>query len=239
MKRAFIGAMLIELVAPVLGAYWIDWDGSDWPEAAAYTRSWGNWQGPHQGGANRTLENGVLTYDSLYDPGVYDYYYMERPGQMDPGAGELLVMEWVLKVDIVEGSGDPVAGFFSDDGWAFAFEYAEDHVRSVFENYVSIPIAPGLWHEYEVDSWDMRTYDLCIDGELARQGTLEQVFTQSYVGFGDGVQGAASLHHWDSFRFGVIPEPSGFHLLVWVMAWRGARRGALAHAHWQRAAGGM
>jgi hypothetical protein len=227
MKRALAGGMLLGLVAPVLGEYWIDWDGSDWPEAAGYTRTWGNWQGPHQGaGANRTLENGVLTYDSLYDPGVYDYYYMERAGQMDPGPGEHLLMQWTLKVEVVEGVADPVVGFFSDDGWAFGFEYGEDHFRSVFEGDISVPIAPGLWHEYELISSGLRTYDLYVDGTLARQGTLTQVFTQSFVGFADGVQGAASLHHWSSFRFGaVVPEPGGVLLLVWVVAWRGARRG--------------
>jgi len=100
-KSALMAWVLIALSgAPGLGnQFWIDWDGSDWPEAVGYIRSWGNWDGPHQGGAYRTLENGVLTYDSLYDPGVWDSYYMEDFGPLELGPGEVAVMEWKLKVD--------------------------------------------------------------------------------------------------------------------------------------------
>jgi len=227
MKRALIGAMLIALSdAPVLGAYWIDWDASDWPDALGYIRSWGNWQGPHQGGANRTLENGVLTYDSLYDSGVYDYYYMENFGSMDPGPNETFTCEWRLKVDVVNGDGDPGLALRSDDGWVLAYTYGEDHLRSIFEGYLSIPFEPGLWHEYQVVSWDMRSYDLAIDGGIVHHGSFDDVMIPgSYVAWGDGTQGAASLHHWDYVRFGVVPEARGFCLFVWVVAWRVPRRG--------------
>jgi hypothetical protein len=207
--------------------YWIDWDGTDWPENQGWTRNWGNWNGQYQGpGAYRTLENGILTYDSLYDPGVADFYFMERPGQIDPSPGEVFVMEWRLKIDVVNGAGDPGIAVFSDGAWALGYTYASDHLRSMFESYLSIPFEPGLWHEYRVTSADMRAYDLYIDGELAHHGTLEQAVTQSHVGWGDCAQGASSLHHWDYLRYGVVPEPYACHLmLLWVALWRGARRG--------------
>lgn len=228
MKRALIGAVVMALVPAGLGEYWINWDGSDWPEAAGYTRFWGNWDGPYQGGAYRTLENGILTYDSLYDPGVYDFYYLQRPGQMDPQPGESLVLEWRLKVDTVNGPDDPGVGLFSDEGWAVGLAYAQDHIRSVFEDYLAILFVPYLWHDHQLSSSDMRSYELRIDGALVRQGAFVHVFTQSQVSFGEGTQGASSLHHWDYFRVGaVVPEPSGFRILIamWVIVWRGARRG--------------
>jgi hypothetical protein len=148
---------------------------------------------------------------------------MERPGQMDPEPAELFVMEWRLKVDQVTDDhiGDPGVAFFSDGAWAVGFRYAEDHLVSVFEGHQAIPIPAGLWHDYRLTSADMRTYDLYIDEDLAREGAFSQVVSQSYAGWGDAVQGAASLHHWDYFRFGsVAPEPSGFLLIVAVLARR-------------------
>jgi hypothetical protein len=206
--------------------YWIDWEGDNWPEAVGYERNWGNSQGQYQGpGANRTLENGILTYDSLYDPSVYDVYGMERPGQMDPPPGELFVMEWGLKVDIVNGAYDPGLGVFSDDAWGLALYYANDHIYSALEGYLSIPFTPYAWHDYRVISSDMRAYDLFIDGALAHHGTFAHTIGPSYISFGDRIVPASSVHHWDYFRFGVTPEPSTFLLLMWVTVWRGARRG--------------
>ena len=74
--------------------YWITYEGNDYPENVGWERVWGNWDGPYQGdGAVRTLEDGVLTLDTLYDDGVVDFYKIERPGAIDPGPGELFVME--------------------------------------------------------------------------------------------------------------------------------------------------
>lgn len=189
--------------------YWIAWQGDDFPENQGWKRMWGNWQGPYQGGgAYRTLEGGVLTYDSLYDPGVVDYSYIERPGGIDPPPGHLFVMEWRLKVDEVVGLSDPGVALRSDDAWAVGLTFAQDKIYSLFENLLTIPITPRLAHDYRLVSGDMRAYQLYIDGELAHAGQFVQKFVQSYVAFGDGAQGAASLHHWDYFRFGVVPEPA-------------------------------
>jgi hypothetical protein len=197
------------------------------PEEFGWTRNWGNWHGQYQGpGAYRTLENGILTYDSLYDPGVFDFSYIEDPGwPIDPGPNELLIMEWRLKVDTVTGwYRDPSVALVSDTGWTVGFGFGVDHVASGFEPGVIIPVAPGVYHDYQLRSWDMLTYTLYIDGQFARIGSFWEAFPPSYVGWGDGVQGAASLHHWDWFRFGVVPEPASVILLLAVTACRGGRR---------------
>lgn len=231
MKRALLGGLLVALGSvPALGApFWIAWEGDDWPEAVGYTRSWGNWQGLHQGGANRTLEDGVLTYDSLYDPGVWDSYYMEDFGLPELGSGEILVMEWKLKVDHAYSGGDPGVGLSSEDGWNLGYVFAEDHIRSLSEDYLQIPFAPYVWHEYRIVSSNLRTYELFIDGVLAHEGILEHVFPGSHAGFGDAGQNwhTGSLHQWDYFRFGIVPEPraSVLIMLFGVIVWRGARRG--------------
>ncbi len=210
----------------VASPYWIDWEGDDWPDALGYVRTWGDSQGPHHGiGAHRTLQDGVLTYDSLYDPSVYDAYDFWRSGQMDPGPGELFVIEWRLRVDVVNGPGDPAIAFYSDDGWRLGFLYTEDHIRSVFENFLNISFTPYQWHDYRVTSSDLRSYSLFIDGGFVRQGALAPVATRSMAGFGDSSQSASSLHEWDYVRFGVVPEPRALLLLLSLIAWRGTRRG--------------
>jgi len=231
MRPALTVALLFGVCGPPAfpSPFWIAWEGDDWPEAVGYTRSWGNWHGLHQGGANRTLEDGVLTYDSLYDPGVWDSYYMEDFGPLELGPGQIAVMEWKLKVDQAYIGGDPGVGLNSEDGWNLGYVFAEDHIRSLSEDYLQIPFAPYTWHEYRIVSSDLRTYELFIDGVLAHEGILEHVFPGSHVGFGDAGQNwhTGSLHQWDYFRFGIVPEPraSVVIMLFGVTVWRGARRG--------------
>jgi len=68
--------------------YWVAYEGNDFPENEGWGRRWGNWDGEFEGdGAVRTVADGVLTIDSMYDEGVYDYAYVERPGATDPGPG--------------------------------------------------------------------------------------------------------------------------------------------------------
>jgi hypothetical protein len=110
--------------------YWIAWEGDDFPENQGWTRVWGNWDGQYEGpGAIRTLENGILTYDSLYDDGVYDFSEMYRPGQMDSGSGELFVMEWRLNVEQVDSwYGDPGVVLSSDEAWVVGLRFAYDRI---------------------------------------------------------------------------------------------------------------
>jgi hypothetical protein len=207
---------ILALVALSLAAvgqaetYWIEWDGSDWPEnmAPPWIRSWGNWQGPHQGGAIRTLENGVLTYDSLYDPGVYDYYYIDMPGGIDPGPGEVLLWQWTAKVDQnYAWYYDAGVALNSNTSKILGFGLTPDHVLSVFEDGVSIPIDPGVFHDYTVVTCDMASYELYIDRDLSRVGSFWQGVSPPYAAWGDFVQGGASLHHWKRVCFGAVVAP--------------------------------
>jgi hypothetical protein len=219
------GGWLLLSAAPALAApYWIDYEADNpeqhFPEQEGWTRIWGNWEGQfHGSGAVRTLHDGTLTYDSLYDDGVYDFSQMVRPGQMDPHGQEVFVCEWRLRVDEVHGfmdPGDPGLALTSDEAWVLGFEFARDHIYSVFENYLEIPFTPGVFHDYRLLSPDMRVYTLYIDGVIAHEGALMPRFGTPRIGWGDSVEGAASLHDWDYFRFGavLVPESNTLSLLL-------------------------
>jgi hypothetical protein len=171
-----------------------------------WDRNWGNWQGQYQGAAYRTLENGILTYDSLYDPGVFDYYYMSRPGQMDPAPPEAFCAQFRLRTDQVDGAWpyDPEVGIQSDEAWGVGLAFNVTSVYSSYEQRALAYIEPGQFHEYSLWSTDMRNYQLEIDGQLAATGVFHQGVSTSWVSWGDSVQGAASLHHWDYVRFGTV-----------------------------------
>ncbi len=207
-------ALLIGVLEAAHGTpWWVSYEANPgYPEQEGWTRVWGNWQGQYQGsGANRTLENGILTYDSLYDAGVYDYNYIERPGELDPGDGETLVMEWRLKVDTVQGwLYDPTVDLASDTGMIVGFAFAYDEIYSLFEDNVHIAILPGEFHNYLLESESMLSYKLYVDGALVRTGAFWQSLSYSRVGWGDGAQGSASLHRWDYFRVGAVPAPQAF-----------------------------
>ena len=163
--------------------YWLTYEGNDLPENEGWTRYWGNQDDEYQGdGAIRTLEDGVLTIDTLHDPWIYDYNWIDRPGEFDPEPGELLVMEWRLEVDEVGGVWcGPGVSLASDERWRAGFAFHEDYIWSFFEDDAFIPITPGVFHEYRFVSSDLRSYELYIDGELARQGAWGQFAGPAHI----------------------------------------------------------
>jgi len=217
-RLLFVLAAALGTLAAPAGAdeYWLTYEGNDLPENEGWNRSWGNDDGEHHGdGAYRTVEDGILTMDSLYDLRVYDYAYRHLPGELDPDPGELFIAEWRGLVDEVLGDHyDAKVGISSDDDWQLGIAVFPDHIISKFEDDVEIPIEPGVFHEYRVLSWDMQRYDLYIDGELTHQGTFWHGLLASRFHWGDCVRGAASLSHWDYVRFGVVPEPSSALMLL-------------------------
>ncbi len=225
MKRVilllFTAAALGTLVVPA-GAeqYWLTYEGNDLPENEGWTRYWGNNDGEYQGGgAVRTIEDGVLAMDSRHDPWLWDFNFIERPDQMDPGSGETFVMEWRLKAEEVVGDrGDPLINVASDEYRTVGYVFREDQIWCYFEDDLTIPITPGVYHDYRFVSSDMLTYDLYIDGELVHEGTWWQGVRDSRVGWGTNVRPATSLAHWDYVRFGVIPEPKTVFLILVAMA---------------------
>jgi hypothetical protein len=200
--------------------YWYAYEGNDLPENEGWSRSWGNDDGEHHGdGAYRTIEDGILTMDSLYDLRVYDYAYRRLPGELDPDPGELFVAEWRLKVDeTIGGHWDSKVSICSDDGWILGLGCFPEHIESHFEEDVYIPITPDVFHEYLLISWDMRMYELYIDDLLVHEGSFSERIFSSQFAWGDCVSGAASRAHWDYVRFGVVPEPCSILMAVALCA---------------------
>lgn len=205
MSRITLVAVLAALAIAGVGrseTYWIAWEGNDpndWPEYAGWTRCY------NPPGANRTLADGVLTFDSN-DPQIFDYYERFRPEGLDPTPGTVFFLEWGLFVQSVTEWTDPSVSVQSDEAWSLGFGLGLDFMESAHE-YVTIPFAPGVPHSFALVSADMRSYELYIDGVVARQGWFAKRFIQSRVAWGDGVQGTASVHHWDYVRFGVVTLP--------------------------------
>jgi hypothetical protein len=190
-------------------AYYIEWDGTCLPEDAGWTRDWGDWTAPYHGtGAVRTIEDGIMTVDSLYDPGVFDVALMERA--FNPAPGEVFVMEWRLAVDQVVGGfpGDPGVGLCSDDRWVVAFKYDHDTVLGAFDEGLHVPVTAGEFHSYRLTSSNMRTYDFFIDGEFVHEGPFSYGGDTSLMGWGDVTQGVGSLSRWDYVRVYTTPEPA-------------------------------
>lgn len=149
-RKWLVGLALGAFVCPA-EAYYIGWEGDCLPEDAGWERSWGDWSGPYHGGAIRTIQDGVMTMDSLYDPGVFDIAVMHRP--FNPAPGELFVMEWRLAVDEVVGSGDPGVALFSDDRWVVGFKWDQDSVFNLFDPGLHVVLTPGEFHDYRMTSW--------------------------------------------------------------------------------------
>jgi hypothetical protein len=208
--------------------YWIAYEGNDFPENEGWRRSWGDDDGEFHGdGAFRTLEDGILTMDSLYNDRVYDYARVDRYGHLDPEPGETLIAEWRLKVDAVTGDYfDPVVTIIGDHRMTIGLGYHYGFIESQFEDDVFIPIEPSVFHDYRFLTSDMQTYDLYIDGELAHEGEFWHGAGESYMAWGDGVRGAASRSHWDYLRFGVVPEPTSWFLISVLGVWLSRRRPA-------------
>ena len=186
--------------------YWVSYEGDAYPEDVGWTRIFGDETGPLQGGAERSIENGALVVDSLRSTQIFDFYQIERP--LDPLPGEVFVAQWRLRIDTVLGVYDPVVGIRSDGNRAVGFQFSDESVISAFEVGIGANLDPYAFHEYELRTFDMLTYELFIDGALAFTGVFHDVTDGSRIGWGDAIQGAASESAWDYFRFGVVPEAS-------------------------------
>ncbi len=210
-----VGILALGLGPASADEYWIAYEGNDFPENEGWTRVYGDENGHGQGGAERWIEDGALVIDSRRHIAIYDYNVMER--QVDPGPAELFIMRWRLRIDEAGPREDPVVAAFSDDSWGVGSHFGESYLESAFETDVAASFEPGVFHAFEFHSWDMRHYELRIDGQLAITGQFCDVITVSEVGWGDGGQGSTSLSRWDYFHFGVVPEPRTLLMFVGAM----------------------
>ena len=211
--RAVVGLMAGVLLGavPAWASPWcVDYEGDAFPEDQGWTRVHGSIPG------ERWIDNGVLFIQKQPNPPTYEFYEMTFDHPVDPqGPQETFLLRWRLKVDDVIGLDDPAVGVTSDSAGAneyyrASFGFSVDRVYSRFEHGVSAPIAPGVFHEYEMRSSDMRTYQLYVDSMLSMQGSFTEVFGPARVTFGQGVEGATSLAEWDYVRCAVVaPEPAG------------------------------
>ncbi len=206
MRRSLLVLKLL-LVAgvPALATpWWEAYEGDVFPEDQGWTRVHGSIP------AQRWIDNGVLFIDSRASPLIYDYYEMVFDHPVDPGLGETFVMRWRLKVDATTyydqeiGVTSDAAG--PDEFYSAAFGFRADAIVSVFEH-TSAPFAPGVFHDFELRSSNMRTYELYIDQTPAMDGLFTEVFGPPRVAWGDAGYGSSSLAEWDYVRFGVTPEP--------------------------------
>lgn len=185
--------------------YWIAYEGNDFPEIVGWERLYGD------GGADRWIEDGALVIDSTRSTGIFDFYRIA--GIADPEPGELFVAEWRIRVDefIRFYDAELVLARDGRPGHMQVKHGLNDIIVRPIWNVIAIE--PGQWHSFRIESSDMQTFRLDIDGTPRYEGPFEsQSFLQSFLAFGDTTTGAASLSRWDYVRFGVIPEPASISM---------------------------
>jgi hypothetical protein len=203
MCRTCVLFVLFALGSSLAGAtpYWVEYApaGGNYPEFEGWTRYTSG------GGDVRFFEDGVLVLDG--QAGTHDAYSWSRPpGQLDPGPGELFIARWRLCVSHIDPPYplDPVVGIHSDTRTGLPLDFGYDRV-AVKNHYIAY--APGVFHDYEVRSPDMRTYYFYIDDVLVDSGAFYADVGPALVAWGDGGMNAGSLSRWACFSFGVVPEP--------------------------------
>ncbi len=198
--------------------YWYAYEGNDFPENEAWERH--TTDPPVQ----RWLEDGSFFIDSRGIVGSNDNYTIYFDEGLDPEPGETFIMSWRLNVhEAVPNREDPGVYVISDDLWTVTFLFDEDSLQSFYEPTVDVELEPHVYHEYEMRSSDMRSYELYIDGDLAIEGVFFEGFFSPRVGFGD-ITSNTSLAAWDYFRFGVIPEPGAWLMAAITLPLLGRRR---------------
>jgi hypothetical protein len=200
--RAIATLVLMALVsAASADQFWVEYDASSgqFPEEVGWDRH------VYGGGAERSFEDGFLVLDGLVGPDISDFYRMDATIALAPG--ERFVMQWRLRADEVIGFGDPGVNFTVLGQALLTLVYYEDSIYSLDEFSTIATFQPGLFHDYLLTSTDLDTYTLRIDGELVHTGLLGASGWESGVEWGDYSR-SSSLSTWDSFAFGVVPEPA-------------------------------
>lgn len=231
LRGVFVLALLAGGLPPTAwGApYWVAYEGDVFPEEVGWERVVIDFTGAEPPGAQRALLGDELRIDGTRSPDIADFYELER--SINPEEGELFIAEWA--VDVVGltnplGLSDVNVLIAPDQMGALAFAMFPDRIESRREGW-AIDLASSGYHEYRIESLDMVSYDLWIDGVFMRSGEWDlESLNQSFVYFGDVARGAevTSIADWDYVRFGVVPEPAALPLVLLVFARVIAQRGA-------------
>jgi hypothetical protein len=210
--------MLLVVGAARASPFWVSWEDG-WPDQQGWL------EGSSDPPAQKWLEDGLLFIDSRA-AGGYDGYY-QNPASLMPGPQETFAMHWRVRVDESWPTSDPGVIVRADDHYSVAFSMDRQSIHSNYEPGKWALFAPNEFHDFVVQSTDMRAYELYIDGALALQGTFfESLFPGPSVAWGD-LSSAMSLAPWDSVQYGIMPEPSPILCLLIPLCYaRSLRRSA-------------
>lgn len=212
MNRLLVVSLLAVVNALPLHAeeYWVAWEGSDYPENEGWIR-----EGTGDR-ATRSLDEGVMRLDSLANENGQDFYSIY--GASDPGPGEEFVVQWRLRVNEIVWDNpifpyDPGWSLNSADGMQTSFVIGIDEFYDRLEQ-TRVSFEPGVFHEWEFRSANMRSFSITLDGQPVLSGEFFGGLPYSHISWGDFVWGPTSNTEWDYFRFGVVPEPSSLVLML-------------------------
>jgi hypothetical protein len=208
MVRVLSIALVVALATATARAspFWVSWD-EGWPDQQGWLEGWSI-------PAEKWLEDGLLFMDSRAGGG-YDGYY-QHPETLMPAAGETFRLVWRARVDESWPASDPGLIVIADDHYSVDFFMDTQGIYSGYEPDKWAPFAPGVFHDFRVESTDMRAYDLYIDGSLALEGSFSySFFPGPQVAWGD-LSSAFSLTAWDTVGYGVLPEPAASLSIVLV-----------------------
>jgi hypothetical protein len=91
-----------------------------------------------------------------------------------------------------------------------------DEFHNLLEQ-IDVSFQPGVFHDWEFRSSDMRTFTIHLDGVAVSAGAFVGTGLEGHVQWGDYVAGPTSHCDWDYFRFGVVPEPAtGLYLMTFA-----------------------
>jgi hypothetical protein len=211
----FVLAGLALTPAGASNIYTVAYEGDTMPEQG------GTWARHYYVGATRTIEtdgqgNNYLKLDSYNGWYIYDYYVHTR--QISPSnSEERFYAEWRQLVTAAHQLPDHGITIASDDGRFIDYSVGVAAIRDGFDGWTA-PIEPGVFHTYRIESADLVSYQLFVDGTLARDTLSFDGLGGGYVTFGDKGSGgpSGSTTSWDYFRFGVyqVPEPVSALLLA-------------------------
>jgi hypothetical protein len=194
------------LIAVVLGlcqslAYPDQFCATTYPWVFPEDCGWERWT--NDGGDERWFEDGALVLDGMASIYIADMYKQYLPSLPFVGQ-EILAVAWGLRVDQIYGFGDPGVIISVDRHGEIDLMYcANNKILSGGESEWIADYTPGVFQEYGFTTADLNSYVLTINGVAVHSGPIGPPMPDSYVAWGDSVQGAASKSTWSYVRIAV------------------------------------